>query len=608
VFERERAHFRVWAPDVRRVELVVEGESARHVVLEHEADGYHVAVVDSMEPGSLYRYRLDGRGPFPDPASRYQPRGPHGPSMVVDPASYRWRDRSWKGATLAGQVIYELHVGTFTRDGTFDAAAEKLAYLRTLGVTLIEVMPIAEFAGRFNWGYDGVSLYAPFHGYGDYDAFKRFVDAAHAEGIAVILDVVYNHVGPDGAYHRDFSAHYFTDRYPNDWGESINFDGDQSGPVREFMIENACYWVRDFRLDGLRLDATQSIHDASERHVLSELSAAARIAAGERSIVLVAENEPQDIRYLGDAASGGYGLDAMWNDDYHHAARVALTGSREGYLHDYEGSPQEFISAIKRGFLYQGQPYRWQKQRRGTRVRDEPAAAFVHFIQNHDQVANTARGDRCTVTSAPALVRALTALTLLGPQTPMLFMGQEVGATQPFPFFADHEGTLATDVQQGRREFLRQFRTYASEAVQAAVPDPSDPRTFESAKLDVGAHRQDDPYYKLHRDLLRLRRSEPSIRAQSRQAIQGAVVSERAFVLRWFGPGRELLLLVNLGRQQRAIAGSEPLLACAPDERWDVIWSSEHPDYGGGGILSPIDESGWSLPPTSATLLACAKG
>jgi maltooligosyltrehalose trehalohydrolase len=604
------AHFRVWAPDAARIDVVLE-RPERRVAMSRQADGFHAADIPGIGAGTLYRYTVDGRGPFPDPASRYQPNGPHGASMVVDAAAYAWRDAGWTGPRLEGQVIYELHVGAFTREGTFDAAAEKLGYLRDVGVTLVEVMPIAEFPGRFNWGYDGVAPFAPYHGYGDYEAFKRFVDTAHHRGIAVILDVVYNHVGPDGAFQREFSAHYFTDRYDNEWGDAINFDGPHSAPVRAFFVGNGCYWIREFHLDGLRLDATQSIHDASERHVLAELSERARAAAGERSILLVAENEPQDVRCVADVASGGFGLDAMWDDDYHHAARVALTGSRDGYLHDYEGSPQEFVSSIKRGFLYQGQPYRWQRGRRGTRVCDEPAAAFVHFIQNHDQVANTLRGDRCSTTGSPALLRALTAVTLLGPQTPMLFMGQEIGASESFPFFADHEPALARRVRDGRREFLRQFRAYAGDAAQAAVPDPSDARTFDSAKLDVGDHCADRPMYRLHRDLLRLRRSEPGIAAQSRQSIDGAVLSQRAFALRWTGPGRELLLVVNFGVEHVTIAGSEPLLACARDERWNVLWSSEHPAYGGCGITSPYDESGWSLPATSATLLcavACTVG
>jgi maltooligosyltrehalose trehalohydrolase len=596
--------FRTWAPAAREVVLVLEG--GRDVPMRTDGNGFHVADVPGLTAGARYRYRIDGRGPFPDPASRFQPEGVHGASQVVAPDAYRWRDAGWKGVRIEGQVLYELHVGTFTREGTFDAARDRLAYLAELGVTLIEVMPIAQFPGRFNWGYDGVSLFAPHCGYGDYDAFKRFVDDAHAHGLGVILDVVYNHFGPDGAYHREFSPYWFTDRHDNEWGDAINYDGPHCEPVRQFVIDNACYWIREFHLDGLRLDATQSIHDAGEPHVLAELSRRSRAAAGERSIVLFAENEPQDVRCIAATERGGFGLDAMWNDDFHHAARVALTGRREGYLHDYDGSPQEFVSAIRRGFLFQGQPYRWQKAPRGTRVTDEPASAFVHFIQNHDQVANSLQGDRCSVAANPALVRALTALTLLGPQTPMLFMGQEYGARQPFPFFADHHAELAPLVFEGRRGFLGQFPSYGSDAAQRAVPDPADPRTFESARLDVGDEAARTPLYRMHRDLLRLRHDEPALAAQSRQAIDGAVLNDAAFALRWPGPGRELLLVVNLGAECPEIAGAEPLLACGSDERWDVLWSSEHPDYGGSGVRSPFSEAAWRLPATSATLLCVA--
>jgi maltooligosyltrehalose trehalohydrolase len=596
------ARFRVWAPAAKRVVLVLEAPDARRIPMRREPRGFHSADVAGVAAGARYRYELDGTGPFPDPCSRFQPEGPHAASIVVDTAAYRWNDADWRGVRLEGQVIYELHIGTFTHEGTFDAARSHLAHLADVGVTLIEVMPIAEFAGRWNWGYDGVSLYAPFHGYGDYEAFKRFVDAAHASGIGVILDVVYNHLGPDGAYHRAFSPYYFSERYPKEWGDPLNFDAEHSGPVRQFVVDNAGYWIEEFHLDGLRLDATQSVYDASERHVLAEVSLRAREAAQGRGIVLVAENEPQDLRCLEVPEGGGYGLDMMWNDDYHHSARVALTGRREGYLHDYEGAPQEFVSAVRRGFLYQGQPYRWQKQRRGTRVKREPAAAFVHFLQNHDQVANSVRGERYATTAHPALVRALTALTLLGPQTPMLFMGQELGATQPFPFFADHQAELAEGVRCGRREFLAQFASYASAEAQAAVPDPADAGTFEAAKLDIDRQRRDNPVLRMHRDLLRLRREHPSLAAQSRDLVEGAVVSGSAFVLRWLGPAEELLLVVNLG-PEGAICGAESLLACEPDSEWSVLWSSEHPDYGGSGVVSPITAHGWTLGAQSAVLL-----
>jgi len=570
--------------------------------MQPEPDGFFGADVAGLRPGALYRYRLDGQGPYPDPSSRYQPQGPHGPSMLVDPNGWRWRDDDWRGVSITGQVVYELHVGCFTREGTFDAAREKLPYLKALGVTLLEVMPVAEFPGRFNWGYDGVSLYAPYHGYGDYDAFKRFVDDAHRLGLGVILDVVYNHFGPDGAYHNCYSDHWYSDRYPNEWGDPLNFDGDGSGPVREFVIGNACYWIAEFHLDGLRIDATQSIHDAGEPHVLAELSQRARAAAAGRRIVLIAENEPQDLRCLAPVEHGGFGLDAMWNDDFHHAARVALTGLREAYLQDYEGSPQELVSAIRHGFLFQGQYYRWQRQRRGTRVRSEPAHCFVHYLQNHDQVANTMWGERCTHRGSLPQVRALTALLLLAPQTPMLFMGQEYGAAQRFNFFADHTPQLARQVRDGRRRFVAQFPTYADPRAQQAIPDPADPGTFAACRLDIG-EAAGSPLYRLHRDLLRLRREEPALAAQSRESVDGAVLGEHAFVLRWAGPGRELLLIVNLGPQQPSIAGSEPLLACERSEQWTVLWASEHPDYGGAGVVSPCTETGWMLPASCAVLL-----
>ncbi|HVL58377.1 MAG TPA: alpha-amylase family glycosyl hydrolase, partial [Burkholderiaceae bacterium] len=279
------ATFRIWAPRASEVDLVIEAPRPQRIRMQPEPDGFFGADVAGLRPGALYRYRLDGQGPYPDPSSRYQPQGPHGPSMLVDPNGWRWRDDDWRGVSITGQVVYELHVGCFTREGTFDAAREKLPYLKALGVTLLEVMPVAEFPGRFNWGYDGVSLYAPYHGYGDYDAFKRFVDDAHRLGLGVILDVVYNHFGPDGAYHNCYSDHWYSDRYPNEWGDPLNFDGDGSGPVREFVIGNACYWIAEFHLDGLRIDATQSIHDAGEPHVLAELSQRARAAAAGRRIV-----------------------------------------------------------------------------------------------------------------------------------------------------------------------------------------------------------------------------------------------------------------------------------------------------------------------------------
>ncbi len=594
--------FRVWAPAAREIALVLEVTPARRIPLQSEDEGFYSAVVAGLAAGTRYRYQIDG-GLYPDPASRYQPLGPHGPSQIVDESAFRWRDTSWRGVKIDGQVIYEMHIGSFTKAGTFDAAHAHFAHLCELGVTVLELMPVAEFPGRFNWGYDGVSLYAPYHGYGDYDALKRFVDAAHAHDLAVILDVVYNHFGPDGNYLGKFSPFYFTDRYSNEWGDAINYDGVGSAAVREFQIANACYWIEQFHLDGLRLDATQSIHDRSAHHVLAQLSQRARVAAGSRSIILIAENEPQRVECLADVEQGGHDLDAMWNDDFHHSARVALTGKREAYLRDYNGSAQEIANAIKYNFLFQGQYYRWQRQNRGTRVEHESAAHFVHFIQNHDQIANTLRGERIDAYCSLPALRAFTALLLLGPQTPLLFMGQEIAAAQPFPYFADHNAELAPLVFKGRREFLAQFPSYANTAAQAAIPDPADTRTFESAKLAIDASARTHPLFLLHRDLLQLRRALRNIRAQDRFALEISTLGERALALRWPGPDAPLLLIVNLGSEQRELDTSTPLLACARDARWALLWSSEQPEYGGSGAVSPYSAQGWQLPAVCAALL-----
>ncbi len=593
--------FVVWAPSAQAIEVEI---ADRRYPLHKDAEGYFSATVEHAGVGALYRYVIDGEGPYPDPCSRYQPEGVHGPSMVIDPAAFQWTDTNWPGIELKGQVVYELHVGTFTPEGTFDAAARALHELKTLGVTLIEVMPVAEFPGRFNWGYDGVDLYAPYHGYGDVEAFKRFVDAAHGEGLAVILDVVYNHVGPDGNYLPCYSKDYFTDRYSNEWGEALNFDGSNAGPVREFFIANACYWIREFHLDGLRLDATQSIHDASATHLLAELSQRARAAAHPRRIVLVAENEPQAARQLLPIEEGGYVLDGMWNDDFHHSARVALTGRHEGYFHDYRGRAQEFVSATKRGFLFQGQYYHWQRKPRGMPTTGLPAWAFVSFIQNHDQVANTLYGERIWALTSPGRCRAMTALMLLGPQTPMLFMGQEYGATQPFTFFADHEPELARLVHSGRREFVAQFKPYATERAQARVPDPADDATFNRCKLDFTEREKHLHIYDLHKDLLRIRRDDAVISQQDWTRIDGAVLSDRAFVLRWFDDDHgDRLLVVNFGEEADIHPAPEPLLAPPYNHEWTLIWSSDEPHYGGFGTVSPYGDSGWLVSGESAALL-----
>lgn len=600
--------FVVWAPERGRVELRLETpDSPRTLALQPAGKGYFSVTARAPE-GARYGYLVDGEGPWPDPCSRSQPDGPHGLSALVDTAAFAWTDSAWRGLTLPGQVFYELHVGAFTPAGTFDAARAELPRLATLGITVIELMPVAEFPGRFNWGYDGVQLFAPFHGYGEPAALARFIDAAHAQGIGVILDVVYNHLGPDGNYLGKFSPYYVSPRYANEWGDALNFDGPHSHGVRSFFLENARYWIGQFHFDGLRLDATQSIHDSSAPHILAEIAAAARAAAAGRSIVLVGENEPQDLRCLHAPSQGGFGLDGLWNDDFHHAARVAATGRHHGYFTDYRGSAQELISATKRGFLYQGQWYRWQGKRRGTPVTDEPAAAFITFTQNHDQVANTFDGQRLHRLTTPALERALTALLLLAPQTPLLFMGQEFAASTPFPFFADHGAALRDAVHEGRRDFLAQFPAYAAADARARIADPADPATFESAKLSAAQLPAGAQVTQLYRDLLTLRRNDAVLKRQDRFALDGAVLGERAFALRWSGGAADgdRLLVVNLGAALDLAVVPEPLLAPPVDHDWRCVWDSEEPRYGGSGI-APVHEQGrWNLPATHAAFW-CAR-
>jgi maltooligosyltrehalose trehalohydrolase len=599
----EGVSFRLWAPQSNRAAVVL-GATKERIPMRREPTGCFHAIARNARPGSRYLFELDNeRQGRPDPASRFQPEGPHGPSEVVDHRKFPWTDQTWRGPPSTGQIVYELHVGTFTPEGTWHATRQHLSHLADLGVTLLEVMPVAEFSGRFGWGYDGVDLFAPSRLYGRPDDFRKFVDDAHAHGLGVILDVVYNHFGPDGNYLPLFSPHYLTDRHAIEWGDAINFDDEQAGPVREFYRSNAAYWIEEFHLDGLRLDATQSIHDQSPRHILAEVTAAAREAARGRKLWIVAENEPQDVRHILAQDDGGFGIDALWNDDFHHAARVALTGRAEAYYSDYRGTPQEFISAVKRGFLFQGQWHQWQKQPRGTPALGFLPAQFVTFLENHDQVANSAHGMRLHELTSPGRYRAITALFLLAPQTPMLFQGQEFASSRPFRYFADHERDLADRVAQGRREFLSQFPSLASPQARQAFPDPADRSTFEQCRLDWSECDQHPEALTLHRDLIRLRRTDPVISRQSGE-VDGAVLSQAAFVLRFFSDGDERLLLVNLGVDLRLSPMPEPLLAPPRGRAWELTWSSESPAYGGAGMPAWRWNETCTLPGESAVLMS----
>ena len=600
--------FRVWALNAKRVRVLFEPGQKKLApfTLTAEPNGYHSGLCPYAAVGAQYLFQLDDKPKaFPDPASRFQPEGPHGPSEVIDPAAFTWTDEDWRGVKIDGQVIYEMHVGTFTPQGTWQAAIHELAELAQIGVTVIEVMPIADFPGRYGWGYDGVNLFAPTRLYGRPEDFKAFVNEAHAASLAVVLDVVYNHLGPDGNFLPEFSSDYFNPQVKTDWGNAMNFDGPNAGPVREFFLSNAVYWISEFHLDGLRFDATQDLHDESSIHLLAELSHRTRTAAKGREIILIAENEPQETRIVRPNSQKGYGLDALWNDDFHHSAIVALTGHSEAYYSDYRGSPQEFISALKYGYLYQGQYYSWQKNSRGTFGLDLQPTAFVTFLQNHDQVANTARGERPNVTASHGNYKALTAVLLLGPNTPMLFQGQEFGATTPFLYFCDLSEAVLKTLRKGRNKSLAQFRSLAMPEMQALLTDPGDPATFTASRLNFSERQTNAGMYKMHKDLLALRRDDLVFRQQRKGAFDGAVVGLDAFVLRFFGREHgDRLLLVNLGRDLHLDPVPEPLLAPLPYCGWTVIWSSEQPEYGGDGAYPPNSEEGkWLLPGYSAVVL-----
>jgi maltooligosyltrehalose trehalohydrolase len=603
------AHFRVWAPKCERVELQlsegakISSGASKLIEMKQEEHGYFSVSAPKTSVGMRYKFKLK-EGLFPDPASRFQPEGPHGPSQIVDHREFTWTDEKWRGVPRDGQIFYEMHIGTFTPEGTWAAAMEQLPELAQLGITAVEVMPVAEFPGRFGWGYDGVDLFAPTRLYGTPDEFRSFIDRAHALGMGVILDVVYNHIGPDGNYLKQFSDDYFTDRHKNEWGEAINFDAQNSGPVREFFVSNAAYWIDEFHIDGLRLDATHQIFDSSPEHVLAVIARKVHEAGGKRATYLVAENELQHSKLVRSPDEGGYGLDALWNDDFHHSARVAATGRIEAYYSGYRGTPQEFISAVKWGYLYQGQWYDWQRKHRGAPGFGVHPNQFVNFIQNHDQIANSLRGLRLQQLTSPGRLRALTALLLLAPGTPMLFQGQEFGATTPFLYFADHNPELAKLVAKGRKDGLKEFPSIASPECEPLLDDPAREETFKRSKLDFSERAKNASTYQLHGDLIRLRKQDPVFSNPRVGGVDGAVLGPEAFVLRFFGDnGLHRLLLVNLGADIDLNPAPEPLLAPLEGTQWKMKWYSESPRYGGCG-MRPIKKDGcWTITAHCAVVL-----
>jgi maltooligosyltrehalose trehalohydrolase len=483
--------FRLWAPSLAQARLRIEAESGHTLhALTALPGGWHELILDSAGAGTRYRYQLDDGLAVPDPASRRNPDDVHGASEVVDPGSYVWHDAAWRGRPWHEAVVYELHVGTFTPAGTFAAAAERLADLVATGITAIELMPIAEFPGGRSWGYDGVLLFAPDASYGTPDELKAFVDRAHALGLMVLLDVVYNHFGPDGNYLHAYASAFFNPAHQTPWGAAINFDGDHSETVRSFFVHNALLWIDEYHFDGLRFDAVHAIRDDSEVHIVSELATALAAARRERHVHLVLENhanEADRLRPGGAALRADDGLaDAQWNDDVHHAAHVLLTGETDSYYADYAAAPAaQFARALAEGFIFQGQPSGFMNgATRGQPSGHLPAIRFVSFVQNHDQIGNRAFGERLAALADPARLDALYACVLLAPQVPMLFMGEEFAASAPFLYFCDFHAELARAVRDGRRREFAHTAAFADPGSWERIPDPNARATFESSKLD----------------------------------------------------------------------------------------------------------------------------
>ena len=599
-------HFRVWAPHSQLVRVVLEEDCAGAVELNREPLGYFSGIAFRATAGSKYRFQLgDNARLWPDPSSRFQPDGPEGPSQVVDPSAFAWHDHGWPGVRLEGQVIYEMHIGTFTSEGSWAAATKKLPHLVALGVTILEVMPIGEFPGRFGWGYDVANLFAPTRLFGIPDDVRMFVDEAHQLGLGVILDVVYNHLGRVGEQLlRPFSETYFSRRYTNDWGTAINFDETGSESVREFFAANVAHWIAEYHFDGLRIDATQAFHDQSAQPILLELSKAARRAAPDRRVLVVGESEPQDAQLLRPENEAGCEIDALWSDDFHHAAMVCLTGHNEAYYSDYQGTAEELLAAVKWGFLYQGQRYSWQKKSRGKPALDLKAAHFIHYLQNHDQIANSASGKRIHELTSPGRFRAMTALLLLAPPTPLLFQGQEFSAASPFLYFNDINGEEACDVARGRAKFLSQFPSLAVDEMQRRLPTPSDPESFRRSKLDWSQLESHSESVSMHQDLLRLRRDDPVLREHDAGIMHGATLGPDAALLRFLpASGETRLLIFNFGRSLTLPFISQPLIAPPGGHRWALLWSSEDPLYGGSGTPELDTSDGWRIPGESTVVL-----
>jgi maltooligosyltrehalose trehalohydrolase len=584
---RDGAALRVWAPAARTVEVVLarKGRDRQSVPddahpLEPTRDGFHAGSVRGLRPGARYWYRLDGDRLLPDPASRFQPEGVHGPSELVDATTFRWSDAPWPGLREDRLVVYELHAGTFTPQGTFAGIVSRLDDLAELGVNALELMPIAEFAGRWNWGYDGVDLFAPCHRYGTPDDLRRLVDAAHRRGLGVVLDVVYNHLGPDGAYLTAFSPHYFSSRHDSPWGDGVNLDGPGSRQVRDFFIENALHWVHEYHVDGFRLDATHALEDEGSEHFLAELSRRLECES-QRPVVLIAEDERNLDRLVRDRSGAGFGLSSCWSDDFHHHLRRLLTGERESYYASFSGTTEDLAETIRRGWFFAGQVSAHTGKPRGTDPSGIPLHRFVVCLQNHDQVGNRPTGDRLPDAIGLAEYRAASALLLLVPETPLIFMGQEWAATTPFLYFTDHHDQLGRAVTEGRRAGFAAFSAFGDPAKRDRIPDPQSPETMARSRLRW-EERETMPHagvWRLYRELLASRRElDAGVHVEALDA-DTLALRRRALT------GGDLLLVARLrGSGTVQVAG-----AAADGAAWRRRCTTEDPSFASNGRVPRVE-------------------
>ena len=592
LYDGAATSFRVWAPDARAVELVLSGPGRTDIrPLAYGDDGYWIGRFADIAAGARYTFRLDGDDGriLPDPASRFQPEGVHGPSEVTDAAEFRWTDGGWTAPPLERFVIYELHVGTFSPEGTYRGTARLLPRLVELGVTAIELMPVGDFPGDRNWGYDGVSIFAPARCYGTPDDLRALVDAAHRLGLAVLLDVVYNHFGPDGAYASAFSPYYFTDAHVTPWGRGMNLDGPHSGPVRRFFIENAVHWIAEYHVDGLRLDATHALQDDGPRHFLAELTSIVR-AIATRPVVLIAEDHRNLAPMMRPVASGGLGLDAVWADDFHHQVRVHTAGDREGYYRDFSGSMGDLAATVRQGWFYTGQYSAHMEKPRGTDPSGLQPQQFIICTQNHDQVGNRADGVRLHHEIDPAVYRAVTALLLLAPEIPLLFMGQEWATSSPFLFFTDHNEDLGRKVTDGRREEFKSFAAFADPSRRAAIPDPQRRATFERSRLNWDEVSQADNagIRRLHQRLLALRLATPAMLERTRDAFQVRALDDHTIALAYgrVGPERHEPLLVVA-----RLSGGAGSIRVRAEGSGRLVLTTEDPDIVENGARPAIERS-----------------